>query len=694
MITARNCRGALVAAGLTLTVTPAFAGDNIGLTMIAFVHAIDASPDWSAEIGGLSVDEASATVTIGSLVVAAERGGLVVNIKDATLRGFAEPGNGGFSAETLEIGRGSVAIAGTRIALSDMRISDVSVPAPAALAYDPWKPFTSLIGAYSAIAKSRSSGGKIAEIGIHETSQGQKSLITYRNVSFGALADGKLDRVSAGPLSLASPATDPLAELSVGHAEAQGIDLDAFLHVCDPLRYVAGIGDEKWQKAAERARYGDIALKMPGVQLTIGAIAMEGLELRQPAESFAPLIDATTSARKLTPLTMKMLRSQFLGELLSAFGVARFAADDIAIAATGIDQLTLGAIELTDASSEGFGEVAIQDFVAAIAGQGAVQVGRLALGKLVPPPFEAFDEAFNVAQNGGDVDISSLVPRLGSVEAAAIHMQAIDFPGLVLGKLHAAFDNHVGSVPTAIAVGVDDLDIAAASLPNASLRSLISGLGYDRIGVDANLSLNWREADGTVSLDEFELDIADFGNTTADLLLAGLTREAIEKGDDAVLDDLRFERARVTFEDRSVVDRSLSMRADLLSIPLDRLKQQLSGALPLMLAVLGEQAKTIVPVLQEFIKTPGTLIIEAVPESPVPVADIESAIRTRPQSLPGLLAISVSAAPGGGSADERAEESTPSGDQPETPSDAGVTTLERDTPSATEGVTGTTGTAE
>lgn len=94
------------------------------------------------------------------------------------------------------------------------------------------------------------------------------------------------------------------------------------------------------------------------------------------------------------------------------------------------------------------------------------------------------------------------------------------------------------------------------------------------------------------------------------------------------------------------MNRSLAMRADLLDIPLDRLKQQLSGALPLMLAVLGDQAKTIVPVLQDFIKTPGTLIIEAAPEEPVPVADIASAVRTRPQSLPGLLSISVSGTPG------------------------------------------------
>jgi hypothetical protein len=372
------------------------------------------------------------------------------------------------------------------------------------------------------------------------------------------------------------------------------------------------------------------------------------------------LVDAITSARKPTPMAMKLARSNHLGELLSAFGVAHFAVDDVVVTATGIDQLTLGAFELRDASSDGLGEIAVEDFVAAITGQGAVQIGRFALGDVVLPPFEAFDEALERAEGRGDVDVSSLAPKLGSVEAAAIHMQAIDFPGLALGTLKADLDNHIGTVPTSVAAEIDHLDVATASLPNDRLRSLIAGLGYDRIGVGAKLSLNWREADGTVRLDEFELDIADFGNTTADLVLAGVTREAIERGGDAaVLDDLRLERARLTFEDKSVVERSLSMRAELLNIPLERLKQQLAGAMPLMLAVVGERAKAIVPVLQDFIKAPGRLIIEAMPEAPVPVSEIETALRTRPQSLPGLLSITVSGAPGGETGEDEPENGEP-----------------------------------
>lgn len=656
MRTARKLRAIVTAMGLGIALvpaaTPAVADDELFRSVLTSVYSIDASPYWSARMRDLDVDEDRATVSIGSLTVAAERGRFAVTLEDATLAGIKETADGGLTASSLAVGRIVFATAGSSVTATALRFDDIGAPALTGIAYDRAKPFTSLIGAYAALARMRSAGGRIGEIEIRESDQGQTSQIEYDNVVFGALDDGKLLSAAAGPLTMRAPAAEPLAELRVERAEAKGVDLDALVHVFDPLRYIAGIGDGEWRRAADEAWYRDITLTVPSIRLTIGSVAMEGMSVRQPSESFAPLIDALTSPRWPTPRTMERLRSTYLGALISAFGFDRFSVGDVVLTATGIDQLTLGSFTMTKASSDGFGEISIEDLVAAIAGQGAAQAGRFAFHDVAMPGFDTIGEALERAQSGRDVDLSALAPKIGAIDAAEIHLQAIEFPGLAVGGLRADFDNHVGTVPTALALKLEDLDVATAALPSASARTLIAGLGYDRIGVDATLSLNWHEADETLSLDDFELDIANFGNTTADLVLAGLTREAIERGDDeSAFNDLRFERARVTFEDRSVVDRSLAMRADLLNIPLDRLKQQLSGALPLMLAVLGDQAKTIVPVLQDFIKTPGTLTIEATPDSPVPIVEIENAIRSRPQSLPGLLSVSLSGTTPGGAAE-------------------------------------------
>lgn len=644
------------------TVSSAIADDRPFLEVLAFVYSIDASPYWTARIGNFSIDQETATLTIESLIITAEKGDLAVIIESATLAGYSATDDGGLAAAALEIERATITTAASNAVFSDIRFEDVGAPALAGVAYDKVEPFSSLIGAFSAIAKCRTSGGRIAAVDISQKNQGQTSLITYRNVALGALSDGKLANTSVGPLTLRSPATDPLAEMTIRQAEVRGIDLDAFVHALDPLRYVTGTGDGQWREAIGYAGYTDLTLTAPSIRLSIGEIAMDGIKVRQAAESFAPLLDAMTTTQTLTPPQMRRLNTSYLGKLLSAFGVGRLAIDDIVVTASGIDQLTLAAFELKDSSSDGLGEISAADFVAAITGQGAAQFGRFALSEVVLPSYETFDAALEMARRNGDVDMSSLVPKVGSIEADDIYLRAVDFPGLALDRLRTNFGKYVGTVPTTIALDVENLKLATGSLPSESMRSLIAGLGYEEIDVDANFSINWHEADGTVTLDDFELDIADFGNTRANLVMAGLTRDALEGADDAsALDGLVFEKARVTFQDRSVVDRSLSMRADLLNIPLERLKQQLSGALPLMLAVLGDQAKAMVPVLQNFIESPGTLTIEAAPDAPVPVADIKNAVR-RPQSLPGLLGISLS-----GRSPTEATETEPTA--PRTPTD-------------------------
>jgi hypothetical protein len=632
------------------TVERSFAATNLGLATISWVASVDATPGWSAYMRGLSVDEENAAVSIETLVVAAEAGGIVVEIEGARLAGFAEIPGGGFTAVSLEAARLTLKTHSADLFLTDIAFDDIGVPALSAIAYDKFKPFSAFVSAYSAIAESRALQGRIAQADLIERFEGHDSRISYENIAFAKLADGKIESVRAGPLKLTSPSPISLAEITVKEVDAQDIDIDAFLHVYDSRRYIDGIGDNIWHRAIAKADYSDMTITLPGVMLTLGSIAVEDLKLRQPAESFSPLINAMMSENEIPPSVMDALTSRYIGGLLSAFGAGRFTVKQFALAATGIDQFTMETFGLSNVSNDGFREAKIEGFIGAIAGQGAIGIGRLALGDVDLPSFDAFEIALARAERGGDIDISSLLPRLGAFEVAGVNVQAINFPGVTLGRLRADLGNYLGEVPTEVALDIENLDIATSSLQPARARSFITSLGYERIRADANFDLGWLESDGSVKLDELRIDIEDFGNITASLLLTGLTREAIESPDGAagILADLLFNGASVSFEDKSVVERSLSMRADLLNIPLDRLRNQLSGALPLMLAFVGDAdlVKEIVPVLQTFIKTPGTLTIEATPDNPVPVAAIEESLRRRPQNLPAMLAISISGKPG------------------------------------------------
>ena len=641
--------------GLALLLVPAtldrgFAAPDLDLAVAAWVESINASPAWAADIRNVSIDERSGTITIESLLVAAKVGGVVVEIEGATLSAFAEARDGGFTAASLQIARVKLTTIGADIVIKDINFDDIGVPALRSVAYDSSKPFTSLISLVSAIAKTQTAGGRVATIEIFERFEGETSRITYENLAIGQVANGRIDGVRVGPLRMESPVSDPLAVLTIANVEARAIDLDAYVHVYDPLRYIAGTGDDASRRAIDSIVYSDIAIALPSLGLTLDSIAVEDFRVRQPRESFSALIDATMAQRKIPPAEMDALTSRYMAGLLSAHGVGRLAIKQVELTASGIDQLTLETFSLSKASSERFGEIEIEGFVGAIAGQGAIAIQRLALGDVVLPDFNLIKTAVDRAKRGAKIDTSSLTPKFGLLEAIGINIQAIDFPGVTLGRMRADFGNYLGNLPTEVAVDIKDFDFATSSLRPDRLRNLVAGLGYDRMRTDANFDLHWREADGSVTLEDFRIDIKDFANIAVDVLFGGLTRQAIENLDNAanILADLNFEHARVTFEDKSVVERSLSMRADLLNVPLDRLRKQLAGALPLMLSFMGnaEMVTEIVPVLQTFIKSPGTLTIEAAPDQPVPVATIDAAMRSRPQNLPGMLGISITGTPG------------------------------------------------
>jgi hypothetical protein len=632
--------------------TPALAQDSyrFGLALVAWVYSIDAKPDWRARAENLGLDDAPRSVTIGRLAISAEAGGLELEVRDITLDGYSAQSEGGFTAAAIRIGGITVKNAETDIEVSDADLKEIVVPALAGFSFDRREPFTSLLPALAALAGTQSASGTIGEIALVERFQKVENRISYRNVAYASLADGKLETVRAAPLKVESPSRNPLVDMTVSRAEARGIDLDAFLEVYDPARYSAG-GEPQWRTAVARSDYGEITLNGPGMTMRIAGAEVENLSVRQPPEAFAPLANASLSDTAIKPELMTAFRTRHLADLIDAYRVGKLAFSDVTLNAAGIDELSLKRLFLSDASSERIGEIAVEGFVGAVPGQGGIAFQRFALGNILPPPTDRLIAAVDQSSRGIDVDFSALAPEVGFIEAEGVNFQAMDFAGATLAKLRIDASDYIGQVPAKSAVRIEGLDIPVAQVLPARVGGIITSLGYERIDADLAFDLAWNEADESFRLEEFNLDIADLGRTTADLVLTGVSRDMLEAANaSALLAGSQFDRAKLTFEDKSLVDRSLSMRADLLKVPVDRLKQQLAGALPLMLAFVGnpETVKQIVPVLQTFIKTPGTLTVEAKPDEPVAVADIAGAVRTRPQSLPGLLSLTLSGTPGKG----------------------------------------------
>ena len=109
---------------------------------------------------------------------------------------------------------------------------------------------------------------------------------------------------------------------------------------------------------------------------------------------------------------------------------------------------------------------------------------------------------------------------------------------------------------------------------------------------------------------------------------------------------MSLESGTFTFEDQSLVGRAIAGQAARLKVDPDKFREQFARGLPFMLSFLGNRdfQKKITPILQAFIRAPGSITVMTAPTAPIAVSAIMTAIKASPFSLPNLLALTVSSA--------------------------------------------------
>jgi hypothetical protein len=638
----------------------------------AWVAGIDASPEWSAGFLTLSYDEAAKAAKISGLTFRSERGGFTITFDNVTVTGYVPAADGSFTATSVRAGGGTAEIGTLKVGLTDVEVSDIAVPALAAVTYDPAKPFTSQLRALAALARIKLGLAKVGTLSLIQQFEGISSRVAYQNLAIENVSGGKIAAMRAGPLTMQSPATEGLAGIRVATAEIRDVDLNAFIHVYDPDAYAGGVGDLAWRQAIGHAGYRDFAMEVPGIKIGIGEIGVDKFSLRQPKASFTGYLDRRMTRSDNASTTHDPEDEASLASLLSALGVGRMSIDRLAIDAIGIDKLGFAGLHLTAVSSDVIGEFGIDGFEAAIEGEGSVKFGHLAVGNIKLPGAEAMIAALRTAEDGGNVDFSSLAPLVGYAEAGDVFVNSPDFPRVALARFRADIGAYVGRIPTAISAALSGLDIPTRLLPNRMASDLLIAFGYDRVAADTAMKLAWNESTGTATLSDFRFDMKDMGTLTGSAAVSGVTRQTLQQSG-SLLDALpgaMFTGGTFAFKDNSLVDRGLAYRAKAANADPEKLRKQLATAVPFMLGFLGNPdfQKQLGPVLKAFLLSPGTITAKLAPPSPVAIPTISETVRTAPETLPKVLGVTVTGEPGAAPAPEKA--SVPAAEKPIAPAPA------------------------
>ncbi|HZP20985.1 MAG TPA: hypothetical protein VFB16_12355 [Bauldia sp.] len=663
MTLVKRCLPALCGGVLMLAAVPAFAEEPGEAALRGFVADIDASPSWKASFKDLTYDPATEKATLTGLSVSAENeSGVGLEVEKITLSGYAPLAGGGFAAKGFTA-NGVTADAGVaKVAVDDVSLSDVSFPTLQGPGYDADKPFTSMMRIYAGLLKVKLGGGRIGNLTVLEQMGDVRSRVAYENFELGPIADGKIALVKAGPLRLEAPSPEGLVTMNVGGVESRDIDLGAFIRVFDPDFYADGRGDMKWQTSLGSGVYSDIKMDVPGATVGIKSVRMENFRLRQPSESFAGFLDEV-----MIGMRHPEQQAEAIGELgfralpamLSAFGVGKFAVEGVAIQATGIDRFTLDGFHVSDLSSDGLGEIGLDGLHGAVAGEGAINIGRIAVGGIVFPTFADILAVTGRIASGDGSGMMSLFPKIGFAEAKAIDIATADIPHFALESARVDMKDYLGPLPLSVSAAVSGLEVPVAAMkPDA--RATFRKLGYDKLLADYRLKYAWDESKNEMAVDDLHFGLQGMGSITASAKIGGITRDLLEHFDNPTgAADLSLISAKIKLTDESIVGKGLGLLAEKMKVPPEKFRAQFADALPFLLTMSPIDDPTVMaiirqsgilgklaPAMKTFIATQGSLILTMLPAAPVGLPALAQAAETDPASLPGLLNLAITAEEG------------------------------------------------
>jgi hypothetical protein len=256
---------------------------------------------------------------------------------------------------------------------------------------------------------------------------------------------------------------------------------------------------------------------------------------------------------------------------------------------------------------------------------------------------------------------NATVPSPEEIKAKA-HIQPfshIAFGGIDVTGADLAAPVDIGAATVDLTAATDGsprdfkMQVAHIMVPGAAFadhpqqKAILDALGYD--GFDSTLTVDggYEASADTLTLRGFALETVDVGKLAIVAKVSGVSLGKLmtdSKAADAQSNG-KLDSLSVRFDNSGVVERALDMQAKMMGGKREDVVAQLSGALPFVLSMIGNEAfqEKVATAVGDFLKNPKSLTFAAAPGSPVPFQKITEAVFGSPETLPDLLVVGVSA---------------------------------------------------
>jgi hypothetical protein len=233
-----------------------------------------------------------------------------------------------------------------------------------------------------------------------------------------------------------------------------------------------------------------------------------------------------------------------------------------------------------------------------------------------------------------------------NLEANDLRFTAKDQPGeLTIARIGVETGNVVEGVPQDNKGTVDDLTIPPEYFNNSQVKP--STIGYDKLVFDVTWDGSRDLAADTVTVRDATISLQDGGTFKLTGKVGNVPEPRQMNDADATAKATEMEVHTLTFryDDQSLAGRVLDLMAQQQGVDRAQYVQQISGALPFLLAALNnpEFQNQVAGALGAFLQDPKSLSVTIAPEAPISAAEIVGIASTAPQSLPERLKASVTA---------------------------------------------------
>lgn len=202
--------------------------------------------------------------------------------------------------------------------------------------------------------------------------------------------------------------------------------------------------------------------------------------------------------------------------------------------------------------------------------------------------------------------------------------------------------------------------------PNA--KEAAEALGMSVIEGDISTSGSWEPSSGTIDLEDYTVDFANIGSLSVSFALTGYTMDLVKQLQETartmqadpnneqaqqaagiamfgLMQQMSFQSAQISFEDAGITKRGLDYAGKQQGSDGEQMAQMVKGMLPILLAQakLGALQNEVSEAVNAFIDDPKNLTVTAEPDKAVPFPMIMGAAMGAPESVPGLLGVSVTA---------------------------------------------------